>query len=127
MTTAFERREKTGRERSESEGRHSEGGRTITLINATRRIAVINLNHDLYCEALGTCVCTKTKGKRHARAVTIPAGEAVADLHQAVLTIHEVIRAIRAGDLRVRRQAPPARPKTKTRRPTRRSGRKKTR
>jgi len=26
-TTAFDRREKTGRERSESEGRHSEGGR----------------------------------------------------------------------------------------------------
>ena len=28
-TTAFDRREKTGRERSESEGRHSEGGRKV--------------------------------------------------------------------------------------------------
>ena len=98
-----------------------------TLINASRRIAVINLIHDIYCEALGTCVCTVTKGKRHARAVTIPAGEAVSDLHEAVLTLPEVIRAVRAGELRVRRQAPPSKPKTNIRKPTRRSGRKKTR
>jgi len=100
---------------------------TITLINTSGRIAVINLIHEIYCEALGTCVCTTLRGKRHARAVTIPAGESVTGLHEAVLTIPEVIRAIRAGQLRVRRQAPPAKPKTKTRRPTRRSGRKKTR
>ena len=100
---------------------------TITLINATRRMTVINLIHDIYCEALGTCVCTVFKGKRHARAVTIPAGESVADLDEAVLTIPEVIRAVRAGDLRVRRHAPPSKPKTNSRKPTRRSGRKKTR
>ena len=100
---------------------------TVTLINTSRRIAVINLIHDIYCEALGTCVCTETKGKRHTRAVTIPAGESIADLHEAVLTIPEVIRAVRAGELRVRRQAPPSNPKTNSRKPTRRSGRKKTR
>ena len=100
---------------------------TITLSNASRRIAVINLIHDIYCEALGTCVCTETKGKRHTRAVTIPAGESIADLHETVLTIPEVIRAVRAGELRVRRQAPPSKPKTNSRKPTRRSGRKKTR
>ena len=100
---------------------------SITLINATRRMTVINLTHDLYCKALGTCICTETKGKRHTRAVTIPAGESIADLHEAVLTIPEVVRAVRAGELRVRRQAPPSKPKTNSRKPTRRSGRKKTR
>ncbi len=100
---------------------------SITLINATRRMTVINLVHDIYCEALATCVCTVTKGKRHARAVTIPAGESVSDLHEVMLTIPEVIRAVRAGDLRVRRQAPAPKPKTNSRKPSRRSGRKKTR
>lgn len=100
---------------------------TITLINATRRITVINLIHDVYCEAKGTCVCGLQGGKRHARAVTIPAGESVADLDEAVLTLPDVIRAIRAGELRVRRQPPPPKPKTNSRKPSRRSGRKKTR
>jgi len=100
---------------------------TITLINASRRIAVINLVHDAYCKSLGSCVCSVQGAKRHARAVTIPAGESVADLDEAVLTLPDVIRAIRAGELRVRRQPPPAKPKTNSRKPMRRSGRKKTR
>jgi len=100
---------------------------TITLINSTRRIAVINLNHDVYCEAKGTCACGLQGGKHHARAVTIPAGESVTDLDEAVLTLPDVIRAVRAGELRVRRQAPPPKPKTNSRKPSRRSGRKKTR
>ena len=102
---------------------------TITLINASRRIAVINLIHDLYCEATGTCVCTLQGGKRHPRAVTIPAGESVADLDEAVLTLPDVIRSVRAGDLRVRRQAPPpkSKPKTNSRKPKQSSRRKKTR
>ena len=64
---------------------------------------------------------------RLARRSALRLGLHVATLHEVVLTIPDVIRAIRAGELRVRRQAPPAKPKTKTRRPTRRSGRKKTR
>ena len=100
---------------------------SITLINANRRIAVINLAHDTYCKSLGSCVCLVQGAKRHARAVTIPAGESVADLHEAVLTLPDVIRAIRAGELRVRRQPPPPKPKTNSRKPMRRSGRKKTR
>lgn len=100
---------------------------TITLINASRWIAVINLTHDVYCEAKGTCVCTLQGGKRHARAVTIPAGESVTDLDEAVLILPEVIHAIRKGDLRVRRQAPPPKPMTNSRRPKQSSGRKKTR
>ena len=100
---------------------------TITLTNASRRITVINLIHDIYCEARGTCVCTLQGGKRHARAVTIPAGESVADLDEAVLTLPDVIRAVRAGDLRVRRQAPPPKPKTNSRKPKQSSRRKKTR
>ncbi len=98
---------------------------TITLINTSRRLTVISLRHDIYCKALGTCVCSETKGKRHARAVTIPAGESVSDFEEAVLTLPDVIRAVRAGELRVRRQAPP--PKTNSRKPTRRSERRKTR
>ena len=100
---------------------------SITLINNTRRMMVINLVHDIYCEALGTCICTVTKGKQHARAVTIPAGESVTDLNEAVLTMPEVLRAVRKGELRVRRQAPPSKPKTSSRKPMRPSGRKKTR
>lgn len=100
---------------------------TITLINASRWIAVINLTHDVYCEAKGTCVCMLQGGKRHARAVTIPAGESVTDLDEAVLILPEVIHAIRKGDLRVRRQAPPPKPMTNSRRPKQSSGRKKTR
>ena len=100
---------------------------SITLINASRRIAIINLAHDTYCKSLGLCVCSVQGAKRHARAVTIPAGESVADLDEAVLTLPDVIRAIRAGELRVRRQPPPAKPKTNSRKPLRRSGRKKTR
>jgi hypothetical protein len=98
-----------------------------TLTNASRRIAVINLIHDVYCEAKGSCVCTLQGGKRHARAVTIPAGESVAGLDEAVLALPDVIRAVRAGELCVRRQAPPPKPKTNSRKPSRRSGRKKTR
>ncbi|PID38558.1 MAG: hypothetical protein CSB49_04915 [Proteobacteria bacterium] len=90
---------------------------SITLINASRRIAVINLIHDIYCEAGGTCVCGLQGGKRHARAVTIPAGESVADFDEAVLTLPDVIRAVRAGELRVRRQAPPPKPKINSRKP----------
>ena len=100
---------------------------TITLINTSRRIAVISLRHDIYCKALGTCVCTETKGKRHARTVTIPAGESVTDLDEAVLALPDVIRAVRAGELRVQRRAPAPKTKTNSRKPTRRSGRKKTR
>ena len=37
---------------------------TITLINTSRRIAVISLIHDVYCVALGACVCTLQAGKR---------------------------------------------------------------
>ncbi len=100
---------------------------TITLINTIRRIAVISLRHDIYCKALGTCVCSETKGKRHARAVTIPAGESVSDFEEAVLTLPDVIRAVRAGELRVRRQPPAPKPETNSRKRTRRSGRKQTR
>ena len=100
---------------------------TITLINATRRITVLNLTHDTYCKALGSCICAVQGSKRHARAVTIPAGEAVTDLDEAVLTLPEVIRAVRKGDLRVRRQAPPPKPMTNSRKPKQSSGRKKTR
>ena len=100
---------------------------TITLINASRRIAVINLAHATYCKALGSCGCSVQGGKRHARAVTIPAGESVTDLDEAVLTLPEVIHAIRKGDLRVRRQAPPPKPMTNSRKPKQSSGRKKTR
>ena len=100
---------------------------SITLINASRRIAIINLAHDTYCKSLGSCVCSVQGPRRHARAVTIPAGESVADLDEAVLTLPDVIRAIRAGELRVRRQPPPPKPKTNSRKPKQSSRRKKTR
>ena len=67
---------------------------TITLINASRRIAVINLAHETYCKALGSCVCSVQGGKRHARAVTIPAGESVTDLDEAVRRLQDQDRRV---------------------------------
>ena len=100
----------------------------ITLINATRRMKVVNLPHEVYCEALGRCACGHGPGGRKlAASLTLPAGGATSDLDEAVLLAPDVARDVKAGELRVRRDAPAPKPKTKSRKAPRRTGRKKTR
>ena len=101
---------------------------TITLINATRRMKVVNLPHASYCEALGTCACASGQGDRPtASSLTLPAGSTTPGLHEAVLQLPDVARDIRAGELRVRREVPPPQPKSRPRKASRRTGRKKAR
>jgi len=101
---------------------------TITLINATRRMKVINLPHARYCEALGHCACAAGSGsKRTAASLTLPAGSRTTGIHEAVLQLPDVAHDIRAGELRVRREVPPPQPKSRSRKAKRRPGRKKAR
>mgnify|MGYP001548027781 CR=1 FL=1 len=81
---------------------------SITLHNTSRRMLVISLKHDTYCQATGNCACSHNhaNGKLHFSTITIPSGESVPDLHEAVLALSEVKRAVRAGELRIERQAP---------------------
>jgi len=101
---------------------------TITLINATRRMKVINLPHASYCEALGSCACVARSGsKPTAASLTLPAGSRTTGIHEAVLQLPDVARDIREGELRVRREVPPPQPKSRSRKAPRRTGRKKAR
>ena len=101
---------------------------TVTLINATRRMKVINLPHDSYCAALGTCACVPRDGARAlCSALTLAAGASAPGLDDAVLRVPDVARDVRAGELRVRREVPPPKPSSPSPKAPRRSGRKKAR
>ena len=101
---------------------------TVTLINTTRRMKVINLPHASYCEALGTCACTAGRGDRlTASSLTLCAGSTTLGLHEAVLQLPDVARDIRAGELRVRRDVSPPQPKSRPRKASRRTVGKKAR
>ena len=101
---------------------------TLTLINATRRMKVVNLPHDVYCAALGTCACTEVaRGRRIAASLTLPAGSTTTGLDEAVLRVPDVARDVRAGELRVRRELPPQRTISRSRSAPRRPGRRKAR
>ena len=91
----------------------------IALRNTQRRMQIFNLRHDLYCEAAGRCGCTEQTvttveenpltGERRPRslkrkvagALTLLALETHQGLHEAVLKLPEVKRAVDAGSLRV--------------------------
>lgn len=91
----------------------------IALRNTERRMQVFNLRHDLYCEAAGRCGCAEQTvttvdenpmtGERRPRSVkrkvpgalTLLALETQQGLHEAVLKVPEVKRAVDAGSLRV--------------------------
>lgn len=86
---------------------------TVTLTNTSRRLRVITLVHERYCEVCGRCCCTVTPGRtprRLAAAVTLPAGSTSDALDQAVLDLPDVARAIRAGDLRAEPRPSPSAP-----------------
>jgi hypothetical protein len=91
----------------------------ITLENRGRQMQVFNLPHELYCERSGRCGCAQetvntwvedaATGERTLRStikripasLTLLAREKHAGLHEAVLGVPEVQRAIELGAVRV--------------------------
>ncbi len=81
---------------------------TIALTNTTRRVLVVLLPHEGYCDRVGRCACTvRRDGARLAAALTLPARETVANVEEALLSLTSVASAVRAGDLRVTREESP--------------------
>ncbi len=81
---------------------------SVTLISTARRLAVFVLSHATYCEARGSCACTRRRdGVLLAASLTIPARTRVAALPDAVLRVPAIALAVREGALRVERSAVP--------------------
>jgi hypothetical protein len=67
------------------------------------------LAHETYCQALGECRCEVEQGRRArrtAKSLTLASGLTSPALDDAVLTIPEVVRAVKRGDLSVKRHVP---------------------
>ena len=77
---------------------------TVTLINATRRMKVANLPHDVYCAASGRCACTDAGGRRLASSLTLAAHSAAEGIDEAALSVPDIARDVRAGEIRVKRE-----------------------
>ena len=86
---------------------------TVTITNKTRRMKVFDLPHETYCAALGECACQKIDKpeQRIASSLTIPAGQQKEHLPDAVLAVAKVERAVRTGELKVRRERKREEPK----------------
>ena len=81
---------------------------TVSLTNTSGRCLVFVLAHETYCQALGDCRCEVEQGRRArrtAKSLTLASGVTSPALDDAVLTIPEVVRAVRRGDLSVKRHA----------------------
>lgn len=84
---------------------------TVTLLNTTRRLVVLLLTHEPCCVATGRCSCSmRLDGIRLPAAVTLPAGQPVRGLSDAVLGLPEVAAALRTGALRALPEEPVALP-----------------
>jgi len=87
---------------------------TVSLTNASGRYQVFVLTHETFCRARGTCACDLEEGRharRTARSLTLTTGVTSAELDDAVLSIPEVARAVKRGELTVKRHVPePPRP-----------------
>lgn len=88
---------------------------TVSLTNTSGRCLVFVFAHETYCEALGECRCEVEQGRRArrmARSLTLATGVTISALHQAVLAIPDVVRAVKRGDLSVKRHVSeqPSRP-----------------
>ena len=82
---------------------------TVSLTNTSRRCLVFVLAHETYCQALGECRCEVEQGRRTRRtanSLTLASGLTSPALDDAVLTIPEVVRAVKRGDLSVKRHVP---------------------
>ena len=82
---------------------------TVSLTNTSGRCLVFVLAHETYCQALGECRCEVEQGRRArrtARSLTLASEVTSPALDDAVLTIPEVVRAVKRGDLSVKRHVP---------------------
>ena len=82
---------------------------TVSLTNTSGRCLVFVLAHETYCQALGECRCEIEQGRRArrmAKSLTLASGLTSPALDDAVLTIPEVVRAVKRGDLSVKRHVP---------------------
>ena len=91
---------------------------TVSLTNKSGRCLVFVLAHETYCKALGACRCDVVQGRRARRtpkSLTLPSGVTSHSLDDAVLSIPDVVRAVKRGELVVKLPKPVAEsPKTPT-------------
>ena len=76
---------------------------SVAITNTSRRGLVFVLAHDVYCAALGRCAC-RSGARRVASSLTIASGLTVS-VDDAVLSVPELVRAVRDGSLSVKRGA----------------------
>jgi hypothetical protein len=82
---------------------------TVSLTNTSGRCLVFVLPHETYCKALGECRCDVEAGRRArrtAKSLTLASGVTSPALDDAVLTLSDVVRAVKRGDLSVKRHVP---------------------
>ncbi|HVJ21559.1 MAG TPA: hypothetical protein VM686_39385 [Polyangiaceae bacterium] len=82
---------------------------TVYLTNTSGRCTVFVLAHETYCRALGKCRCDVEQGRRArrtAKSLTLASGVTSPALDDAVLTIPDVVRAVKRGDVSVKRHVP---------------------
>jgi hypothetical protein len=82
---------------------------TVSLTNTSGRCLVFVLAHETYCQALGECRCEVEQGRRArrtAKSLTLASDVTSPALDDAVLTIPDVVRAVKRGDLSVKRHVP---------------------
>ncbi len=82
---------------------------TVSLTNTSGRCLVFVLAHETYCKALGECRCDVEEGRRArrtAKSLTLASDVTSPALDDAVLTIPEIVRAVKRGDLTVKRHVP---------------------
>jgi hypothetical protein len=75
----------------------------VAITNTSRRGLVFVLDHDVYCAELGRCAC-RSGAHRVASSLTIASGLTVS-VDDAVLSVPELVRAVRDGSLSVKRGA----------------------
>ena len=82
---------------------------TVSLTNTSGRCLVFVLAHETYCQALGDCRCEVEQGRRArrtAKSLTLASGLTSPALDDAVLSIPDVVRAVKRGELTVKRHVP---------------------
>ena len=82
---------------------------TVSLTNKSGRCLVFVLAHETYCKALNECRCDIEQGRRKRRtpkSLTLANGVTSPTLDEAVLVIPDVVRAVKRGELLVKRHAP---------------------
>ena len=82
---------------------------TVSLTNTSGAASCSCSRTRPYCQALGECRCEVEQGRRArrtAKSLTLASGVTSPALDDAVLTIPEVVRAVKRGDLSVKRHVP---------------------